>query len=316
MAQTLINRCFGFTALLTLFLATAARGEFFNIVERVSRLPGNRVGGLIGRSSNPFPEYDPNQWQIVPHSPVNGANGFAGCGAQGQTACPELWFEPETFTSSGTMALVSTSAMVGASIKDGGQVCGHLYLSFFDDRNNLLGKKSIGSICRIATPTLRLGERETLTRTFAVPINEGASYSVRASVVCDYGNLNFQTGKFHCEAVSGPIHIVFIKDPASNVTLPTASSLPTFSSTTSTMPAQGNNGGSQNLLCEKTGCNGEVCAEKGTVVPTGCSTKILDTMQQCLRQFRCEVQPTGRCGWTVIDSDLNRCIQEHRTRFN
>ncbi|NBT58388.1 hypothetical protein EBT16_06350 [bacterium] len=62
----------------------------------------------------------------------------------------------------------------------------------------------------------------------------------------------------------------------------------------------------QNTLCEKSGCNGEICAEKGKKMISPC---VVLPQHQCLKMSKCEVQPNGKCGWTP-NPEYQACLKK------
>lgn len=60
--------------------------------------------------------------------------------------------------------------------------------------------------------------------------------------------------------------------------------------------------------CQVGGCNGELCADPARgPLNSICLWKEEFT---CYRTARCEVQASGRCGWTLTD-ELRQCLSEH-----
>jgi hypothetical protein len=48
-------------------------------------------------------------------------------------------------------------------------------------------------------------------------------------------------------------------------------------------------------LCETSGCNGEICSEKGQRRVSPC---VILPQHECLKKSKCEPQESGKCGWT------------------
>ena len=62
--------------------------------------------------------------------------------------------------------------------------------------------------------------------------------------------------------------------------------------------------------CEKSGCSGQICADKGTNAVTTCEWR---EEYGCYKQFgRCEVQPDNHCGWTPTPN-LMHCIDQAKS---
>jgi hypothetical protein len=55
------------------------------------------------------------------------------------------------------------------------------------------------------------------------------------------------------------------------------------------------------LVCQPTGCNGEICSEKGKARISPC---VVLPQHECVRKTKCEVQKTGKCGWTENEEYL------------
>lgn len=54
-------------------------------------------------------------------------------------------------------------------------------------------------------------------------------------------------------------------------------------------------------LCETSGCNGEICTEKGKTRISPC---VVLPQHECLRKTKCEFQKIGKCGWTENEEYL------------
>jgi len=61
----------------------------------------------------------------------------------------------------------------------------------------------------------------------------------------------------------------------------------------------------QKPVCEISGCNGELCSEKGKGMVSAC---VVLPRHQCLRKSRCEVQENGKCDWTKTP-EYQDCIK-------
>lgn len=62
------------------------------------------------------------------------------------------------------------------------------------------------------------------------------------------------------------------------------------------------------LVCEPTGCSGQICAEKGKSIITTC---LMLPQYECFNRTRCEVQSDGRCGWTP-NREFLACLKKHQ----
>jgi hypothetical protein len=60
--------------------------------------------------------------------------------------------------------------------------------------------------------------------------------------------------------------------------------------------------------CRKTGCGGQVCADRDVI--TTCAWR---PEHDCYRAARCERQPEGGCGFTP-DPALDRCLEQARAQ--
>ena len=208
----------GVFALFTM-VAFPAMADISGVIDLVSDLPSGKHGILVTRSPSPFGPFVTNRYQILTQTTTRLPDGMSWCGRTGSPLCPESVFQSKTFTALGSQVVVSASGLLGASIKKGNQVCGGLYLSFFDVDNQLITKKELGRVCSTATPSVIVGNRSSVSRTFSLPLTQGSDYRVRASVICSYGNLTFGTpvlnpspatmGRYHCEAFPVAVHMVF-----------------------------------------------------------------------------------------------------------
>ena len=70
------------------------------------------------------------------------------------------------------------------------------------------------------------------------------------------------------------------------------------------------NGPKKDLLCEVSGCNGEICSQKGRKMISPC---VVLPQHQCLKKSRCEVQETGICGWTKTP-DYLECMKQFQPK--
>lgn len=59
-------------------------------------------------------------------------------------------------------------------------------------------------------------------------------------------------------------------------------------------------------LCETSGCNGEICTEKGKKRISPC---VILPRHQCLKKSRCEAQENGKCGWTKTP-EYEACMKQ------
>ena len=59
--------------------------------------------------------------------------------------------------------------------------------------------------------------------------------------------------------------------------------------------------------CIVAGCSGELCIDKTDNNVSGVSMCIWTNQYACYKTAKCELQSTGKCGWTVT-SELNACI--------
>ncbi|NDC25265.1 MAG: hypothetical protein EB078_09640, partial [Proteobacteria bacterium] len=57
--------------------------------------------------------------------------------------------------------------------------------------------------------------------------------------------------------------------------------------------------------CEVSGCNSEICSEKGKKMISPC---VVLPQHVCLKKTKCEVQDTGKCGWTP-NKEYRECIK-------
>lgn len=203
---------FYLTSLFAIFFitiqATAEPGEFQRYV---STPMNNKTGILIGRAPNPFPPYN-QSFQIGSQTVTSRSDGTAWCGRPGDPVCNEIFYTESQFTapSSATSAIFTTSGAIGASITPQGQVCANLMLNIYDQFNSLVLRKTVGSLCRIGTASLRLGDRNTLTNSFGISLNAGAVYKIKPSIQCIYGKMAFNGGKHHCEAFHATTQIHFL----------------------------------------------------------------------------------------------------------
>ncbi len=62
---------------------------------------------------------------------------------------------------------------------------------------------------------------------------------------------------------------------------------------------------SKTLVCEPSGCSGEICTEKGKKIITTC---LMMPQYKCLKNTKCEVQKNGKCEWTPNEEYLS-CIK-------
>lgn len=60
-----------------------------------------------------------------------------------------------------------------------------------------------------------------------------------------------------------------------------------------------------NLTCEVSGCNHEICGEKGKGMISTC---VILPQHECLRKTKCEVQENGKCGWTP-NEEYQACMK-------
>lgn len=63
-------------------------------------------------------------------------------------------------------------------------------------------------------------------------------------------------------------------------------------------------------LCETSGCNNEICNEKGKTRISPC---VILPQHECLRKTKCEVQKTGKCGWTE-NEDYLACMKRFQPK--
>jgi len=63
---------------------------------------------------------------------------------------------------------------------------------------------------------------------------------------------------------------------------------------------------SARLSCETSGCNGEICSEKGKKMISPC---VVLPQHECLRKTKCEPQETGKCGWTPNEA-YKECMKK------
>lgn len=63
----------------------------------------------------------------------------------------------------------------------------------------------------------------------------------------------------------------------------------------------------QPVTCHITGCADQLCLDQPIDAPTD-SCPVLPEFQ-CLTKAKCEVQPSGRCGWTETE-EYSRCLSE------
>lgn len=59
-------------------------------------------------------------------------------------------------------------------------------------------------------------------------------------------------------------------------------------------------------ICETSGCNGELCTEKGKKMISPC---VVLPQHQCLKKSKCEAQADGKCGWTQND-EYRACLKQ------
>lgn len=62
------------------------------------------------------------------------------------------------------------------------------------------------------------------------------------------------------------------------------------------------------LVCEPTGCSGQICAEKGKSVISTC---LMLPQYACFKLTRCEVQSDGKCGWTP-NKEFQACLKRYQ----
>lgn len=62
---------------------------------------------------------------------------------------------------------------------------------------------------------------------------------------------------------------------------------------------------SQPIQCEVSGCNQEICSEKGKKMISPC---VILPQHECLRKTQCEVQSSGKCGWTQ-NEEYRNCLK-------
>ena len=105
-------------------------------------------------------------------------------------------------------------------------------------------------------------------------------------------------------------YLGFSSDTANNTVLQTSSTTPT--STTSVVAPQQKPPvvvPSKNLhvtpskTCKVGGCSGEICSDKEML-----SNCMYSPEYSCYKSAKCEVQPSGECGWTP-SSELDACIR-------
>jgi hypothetical protein len=63
---------------------------------------------------------------------------------------------------------------------------------------------------------------------------------------------------------------------------------------------------STRLSCETSGCNSEICGEKGKKMISPC---VVLPQHECLRKTKCEVQENGKCGWTQ-NEEYRSCMKK------
>ncbi len=67
-------------------------------------------------------------------------------------------------------------------------------------------------------------------------------------------------------------------------------------------------GPTPSVTCVKGGCSGTVCSPAGEEVMTTCEWR---EEYACYQDATCEVQPDGKCGWTMTDA-LTSCLASKR----
>lgn len=82
-------------------------------------------------------------------------------------------------------------------------------------------------------------------------------------------------------------------------------SLPLNTSASSSVTTSSDGAITTSKICKITGCSSQVCAQED--VTTDCMYR---EEYMCYQKAKCEVQPNGKCGWTLT-SEIQACLTQY-----